>query len=99
MKVVHQCQTTIGWQAVPVRSSDGSRTYTVHVNPWKNVDENLCECKAYMYHGKCRHQKLAFDKVCGWHGIVGPEQQTHDQRKIGICPRCLGPTIRQVYDE
>lgn len=98
--IFQQCQSTVGWQpaSIPSSSQEG-KAYVVHVNPWKNDDEHICECPGYVYHGKCRHQKEAADKICGWHQLVSPEEQDADQWRIGLCPRCGGPTLRQVVED
>lgn len=99
MKIIHQCMTTVGWQPVRVSSSTGEAAYTVHVNPWGLTHENICECKGYMYAGKCRHQASAAAKLCGWHELIGPETQIPQYRRDARCPRCEGPTHRTVTED
>ncbi len=100
MFIVHQCQSTICWN--PVRVASGSKVdmvYTVHVNPWGRVKENICECPGYQYRGQCKHQEIAQRRTCGWHELFSEEVQTKDQRITGVCPKCAGPTIRQVFED
>jgi hypothetical protein len=100
MKIVHQCASTVGWTPVNIASgSDQKRAYVVHCNPWNRVDEYICECKGYINRGHCKHQAQADSKLCKWHGLLGPEEQTEVQAQIGQCPRCGGPTFRQVHED
>lgn len=85
---------------MPVASGSKKDTvYTVHVNPWGRVKENICECAGYQYRGQCKHQDIAQRHTCGWNELFNEEIQTKDQRITGICPKCGGPTIRQVYED
>jgi hypothetical protein len=100
MKVIHQCQSTIGWQPVPVRShTNDQKVYVVHVNPWGRIHESICECPGYVNRGRCRHQQEAAEQLCGWHELIGPEEQDEVQRRVGQCPRCGDQTIRQVHED
>lgn len=100
MLIVHQCQSTICWNPVRVQSSsDKDKVYTIHVNPWGRVKENICECPGYQYRGECKHQDIAQRRVCGWHEALSEIEQTQDQRISGVCPSCGNPTVRQVYED
>jgi hypothetical protein len=96
-----ECRSTEGWQPVKVQSSEGDQFYVVLVNPWGILEENICECKGYVYRGQCRHQGIAHHKVCRWSDEKGPEVQSLDQEDGKICPRCGGPTKTaiEVVDE
>jgi hypothetical protein len=88
-----ECRTLDGWQPVKVRSSDGKNWYLVLVNPWDTPNENICECKGYMFNGRCRHQQVATDSLCRWFDDgKKSEIQTPEQRLDKVCPRCGGPT-------
>ena len=100
MKIIHQCNSTVGWQPVRIDStSEAGRVYTVHVNPWGHTAENICECNAYIYRGRCKHQDMAAQRLCGWHEVVGPEEIPPENRRLGICPRCGGATHRTVMED
>jgi hypothetical protein len=87
------CRSLEGWFVVRIESSsDPGKRYVVHVNPWGDTAENICECQGYLYRGHCRHQTMAKDAVCGWQEGLGEEVQTEMQRKMKTCPRCGGPT-------
>lgn len=97
--ITHQCQSTICWNPIRVPSgTDPDKVYTVHVNPWGRVKENICECYGYQYRGECKHQNIAQRRSCGWHQLTSDVEQTPQQRIEGVCPECGGPTIRQVYE-
>lgn len=86
---LQRCQSLGGWQPVLVESGtrQGAK-YVVHVNPWGDPAENLCECRGFQYRGRCRHQEEAFFQICGWHEMNGKEAQNPFQRKTMQCPRC-----------
>ena len=87
-----ECRSNEGWQPVKVLSSKQDTFYVVLVNPWGILEENICECKGYVYRGQCRHQGEAHQKVCKWNDQDGPEVQTEEQEDNKVCPRCGGPT-------
>jgi uncharacterized Zn finger protein len=81
-------------------TSDPNKQYVVHVNPWGDAKDNICECKGFQYRGNCRHQEEALDEVCGWSETAGKEVQAPYQREAMICPRCDGTTKwSMVVDE
>jgi hypothetical protein len=92
-----QCRTLAGWVPVQVPSrSDQDKSYTVLVNPWGEVDENICECEGYHYRGKCSHQEHAKRLICGWDELSPrARQQTPHQRRAMECPMCGGQTMWQ----
>lgn len=98
LKPYQQCRSAEGWNPVSIRSSSSDMIYLVLVCPWGNPRENICECPGYAYRGQCRHQIDAMDKVCGWTELqVKPDgtpslEQTAQQRKDKMCPRCGGHT-------
>lgn len=102
MKLVpyQTCRSTEGWYPVRVASSSGEGHYVVLVSPW-SAQESICECKSYLYRGRCKHQDEAARRVCGWSELEHPQQQTDDERKMKICPKCGGATRWEVevYDE
>jgi hypothetical protein len=87
-----QCRSLDGWQPIKVHSSSRDLLYTVFVNPWSNSEENICQCEAYMFRGKCKHQEEASMHICGWHELDGIAQ-THEQKQYQVCPSCGGPTM------
>lgn len=62
------------------------------VCPWDVVQECICECPGYLHHGHCKHQFEAFNSLCRWNEIDGPEEQSSEQKKNKVCPRCGGIT-------
>lgn len=89
------CRSAEAWTPVPVPSSDGERMYTVFVSPWA-IHESICECKGYLFRGRCQHQDTAARRVCGWSELSNPQQQTPEERKEKICPKCGGSTRWEV---
>lgn len=92
-----QCLSAEGWAPVKVPSSDGFTEYTVLVNPWSTIEENICQCEGYQYRGTCRHQQEAMEILCQWTEVVDQkfgltEQQTEEEEINQICPRCGGRT-------
>lgn len=75
--------------------------YIVLVAPWGEPRDNICECKGYVFRGTCKHQVIAMRKVCRWNELEGPEEQSAQQAKNKVCPRCGGPTKYEleVVDE
>ncbi len=93
IKPVQECRSLEGWMPVIVASaSNPDKKYTVLVNPWGDPEDNVCECRGFQYRGSCRHLKEAVEEVCGWNETEGTEQQTPEQRKAMICPRCRETT-------
>lgn len=83
------------WFPIPVSSSSDDMTYVVWVSPWGKMQENICECKGYLYRSHCRHQEKAQELLCDWSELSGTEQ-TDLERKSKICPACAGPTRWEV---
>ncbi len=95
------CRSNEGWIPTLVPSESQGIDYTVMVCPWDHHRENICECKGYVFKGHCKHQLMAWNKICRWNELDGPEKQNEDQQKGKVCPRCNGPTSWQleVIDE
>lgn len=91
LRPVQRCKSLEGWQPVLVPSASSDRQYVVHVNPWGQPSEAICECKSYQYRSTCRHQLEAIAQICGWSDEDG-EEQNLEQQKERICPRCHGKT-------
>lgn len=92
--MLHQvCETAIGWQEVEIRSgSDPDVMYIVTLPPWDRVpDQCSCSCPSYQHRGHCRHQREAFEVICGW-SAKGGKAQTSQQVMARVCPDCGGPT-------
>lgn len=89
-----------GWFPVPVASSSSPEVqYVVHVNPWGPASENVCECKAYIFRGHCRHQDIASESLCAWQEGISKEVQTDMQRNMMQCPRCGKATRYEMVAE
>jgi hypothetical protein len=81
------------WNVITVPSnSERDKHYEVLIMDAANSDDIICECPSYLYRGHCRHQVEAVNKLCLWVASMGPEEQTKEQYKNEICPRCVGPT-------
>ena len=94
IRPVQQCRSLDGWIPIEVDSSSTPGVkYVVLVNSWGGPHDAICECKGYEFNGGCKHQLLAFERVCRWHEQDGPEQQSVKQRKDKTCPRCGGATM------
>lgn len=89
------CRAAEGWFPVRVPSSSNNGVYTVFVSPW-TVHESICECQGYQFRGVCKHQEVAAKRRCRWTELSDPQQQTDDERKMRICPRCGGSTRWEV---
>lgn len=89
------CRTLAGWVPSEVPSeTDPEIKYTVLVNPWGSIEENICECKGYEFRGTCKHQYTAHNLLCKWDesNPLCEEQSVH-QHKHMICPKCKGQTM------
>lgn len=91
---VQQCRSLEGWMPIEIPSrTDPDLKYVVHTNPWGTASENICQCKSYLYRGRCAHQEFAHAEICGWNQAFSYEQQTDAQKKEMECPRCFGATM------
>lgn len=93
LRPYQQCLSAEGWQPIKVASaSQPDESHLVLVCPWGIPYENICDCPAYFYRGRCRHQTEAMDLVCGWSELLDKVQQDEHQKQHKVCPRCKGPT-------
>jgi rRNA maturation protein Nop10 len=79
---------------VPSRT-DPKIVYTVLVTDVDEPEETLCECEGFLYRGRCAHQQIALDTICGWIDSGDEDEnelQTNRQHTDRECPRCGGPT-------
>jgi hypothetical protein len=81
-------------------ASEDDKEYRVLV-PWPDdkAEDLTCECMSFVHRGHCRHQQEAFDLLCRWTSVDGPEEQTNTQSRHQECPRCGEQTILQVEFE
>lgn len=96
--ITQYCVSIEPWFEIPVRSlTEPDQVYRVLV-PWPDdqADDLICECKSFLYRGHCRHQQEAFDSLCRWVSNEGPEEQTPEQHREHVCPRCGAPTISEA---
>lgn len=99
--MTQRCVSAEPWFEVHVPSaSDESKEYRVLV-PWPDdqADDLTCECMSFVHRGHCHHQQEAFDSLCRWTSVDGPEEQTKEQRHNHICPRCKDETIGEAEFE
>lgn len=99
--MTQHCVSADPWFEVFVPSaSEENKEYRVLV-AWPNdeMDDLTCECLSFIHRGQCHHQQAAFDSLCRWTSIDGPEEQTSDQRHHHICPRCGDETITEAEFE
>ena len=47
-----------------------------------------CTCKAFIHRHRCKHIRMAFEQICGWHKEYSDEVQTEVQERDRVCPRC-----------
>lgn len=93
MRTYQVCKSNEGWVPVLVASETQNMDYTVMVCPWGIVKECICECPGYTFRSHCKHQQIAFEKVCRWSSVGGcSEAQTEQQEEMKVCPRCGGHT-------
>lgn len=94
---VQQCLNTGVMTEVLVPSkTDDDKWYNVLVQDPDDINDVICECRGYEVRGHCSHQAEALAVICRWDEAVGPEEQTADQRRTRICPRCGGPTTKTL---
>jgi hypothetical protein len=96
-----QCTSLNGWYPIEIPSeSDPDHNYVVHVNPWANRSEqHVCECKAYQFRGRCKHQGMAHRKHCGWNQMEEPDLLTDMHIEHKLCPKCGEPTSWGMWEE
>lgn len=99
--MTQQCVSAEPWFEIQVPSvSEEGKVYRVLVAwPDNEADDLLCECKSFIYRGHCSHQIIAFKTLCRWRSEEGPEEQTMEQRRKHICPRCGDETISEAEFE
>jgi hypothetical protein len=77
--------------------TDPGKIYIVTIAmPGDPPDQWSCTCKGFQYRFYCKHQTMF--KPCMWHELDGPEQQTEEQKRDGICPRCGNDTSQELND-
>lgn len=101
---IQECiSNTDGPMSVPVHSNSNPRLiYDVLITDSEDPTTAICACPGYEYRGYCRHQREAFEKICGWTDLTGPEVQTPEQHANQVCPRCGDDTrwtMEAVDDE
>lgn len=103
LRQVHRCVSHQPYSVFEVPSQSAKNVfYEVHsIFPEDPPEDYVCTCQGFCYRGHCAHQRMAFEDRCLWHGLKGPEQQTHEQERDCVCPRCGGSTYieAEVIDE
>jgi hypothetical protein len=98
---VQTCVSAHPWFEMSIPSkTEAGKSYRVLV-PWPDdgVEDLTCECQGFIFRGRCHHQDEAFEQLCRWSSETGPEEQTKEQAKSRTCPRCGGPTTRDLFYE
>jgi len=96
MQSSQRCSSTEPYfvQLIPSRTQP-NLVYEVHsVLLDDTPEEYTCGCPAFIYTGKCAHQRMAWEDRCLWTEEEGPEEQTQDERYDGRCPRCGQQTVK-----
>ena len=57
----------------------------------------VCTCPGFQFRGYCKH--IGQIVLCLWDEVEGPEEQTNQQRKDQICPRCGNNTSKYLINE
>lgn len=101
MRQVQRCESTEPYfvQLIPSESQPNLR-YEVHsVWPDDPADEYTCGCPAFVFKGKCKHQKMAWEDRCMWAEDHDDDDggQTPEQKDNRICPRCGQKTVRDEF--
>jgi len=98
---VQTCVSAEPWFEMRVESaSEPGKSYRVLVAwPDDQAEDLICECPGWMFRNECRHQAIAFEALCRWSSETGPEEQTKAQKRSHTCPRCGGPTKRDLFYE
>lgn len=94
------CSTWYATYRVP-SDSDPSVTYRVILNGAEA--QPSCTCKAFHYHGGCKHIKFVMDHACLWNcqwydgnpplDRISPDAHHLDAIVGAECPNCGGPLI------
>lgn len=99
--MTQHCVSAEPWFEIQVPSaSEKGKVYRVLV-PWPDdqINDLTCECKGFIHRGHCHHQEIAFESICRWTSREGLEEQTPEQYREHICPRCGEETISEAEFE
>jgi len=99
--MTQQCLSAEPWFEILVPSaSEKNKEYRVLVAwPDDEVNDLTCECLSFIHRGHCHHQQEAFDSLCRWTSLKGPEKQTREQQRNHVCPRCGYQTVVEAEFE
>ena len=100
LKEAWQCKQLLGTFPVEIPSeSTPGLVYIVTVDPFANRSElHECNCPSYQYRRRCKHQRQAHRRICGWNELDGPEVPTEEDIEDLACPRCGGPMIKGIWE-
>ncbi len=86
------------FEAFVLSESEPGKVYSVWVPiPGDPPSAYICSCRGFEFRGHCKHQDWI--SICGWEELIGPEEQTEEQRADQLCPRCGNNTIRELDDD
>jgi hypothetical protein len=86
------------FQAFLLSDSTPGKVYTITIQmPWDEREDWTCTCPGFEFRGYCRHIERVHP--CRWRELVGPEEQTPEQKAEHICPRCGNNTNKELEDD
>lgn len=93
---IQRCESGFPWFTVEMESqSEPGVVHEVMVPlPTDDIGDFICDCRGFEYRGMCKHIEEVSENMCRWDSTLNAEQQTPDQERDMMCPRCGGRTVR-----
>jgi hypothetical protein len=94
------CKSLQGKYPMEIPSeSDPGKSYIVIVDPFANRSElHECECGAYRYKGRCKHQVVAHLSMCNWTELSKDRSLDEHRREAMICPKCGNDLVYGLWE-